>query len=66
MAQDKQAGKTPESNPESPRHTGQPTPPPAGDARSDEGKQEQNRRHLGVDEDHQTPDMKKGHRGTFP
>lgn len=40
--------------------------PPAGDARGDEEKRKQNREHLGVDEEHKTPDMKKKHRGTFP
>lgn len=49
-----------------PRPTGRPTAPAAGDARGDAQKQEQNREHLGVDEDHETPEMKKGHRGTFP
>lgn len=48
-----------------------PTPAPtdkpaAGDARGDEEKLRQNREHLGVDDEHQTPEMKKGHRGTFP
>ena len=32
----------------------------------DESKLEQNRKRLNVDKDHRTPDMKKGHRGTFP
>lgn len=43
-----------------------PSAPPAGDARGDPQKQRKNREHLRVDEDHATPDMKKGHRGTFP
>jgi hypothetical protein len=34
--------------------------------RVDEAKLEQNRKRLNVDKDHRTPDMKKGHRGTFP
>lgn len=36
------------------------------DARDDSGKLKENRRRLGVDEDHRTPDMKDHHRGTFP
>lgn len=36
------------------------------DARDDPEKQKENRERLGVDEDHHTPDMKSGHRGTFP
>lgn len=35
-------------------------------AGEDEGKLAENRRELGVDEDHKTEDMKRGHRGTFP
>ena len=31
-----------------------------------ESKLEQNQRQLNVDKDHRTPDMKKGHRGSFP
>ena len=31
-----------------------------------EDKLKGNRRRLGVDEDHKTPEMKKGKRGTFP
>ncbi|MBS1189774.1 MAG: hypothetical protein H6R10_1566 [Rhodocyclaceae bacterium] len=40
--------------------------PPAGDAREGADKLKQNRDHLGVDDEHKTPGMKKGHRGTFP
>jgi hypothetical protein len=40
--------------------------PTAGDARNDERRLKKNREHLGVGEDHKTPEMKKGHRGTFP
>lgn len=40
--------------------------PAAGDARGNEEKLKQNREHLGVNEEHMTDDMKKGHRGTFP
>jgi hypothetical protein len=29
-------------------------------------KQKENQRRLRVDSDHKTPEMKKGHRGTFP
>ena len=36
------------------------------DARNDPEKLRKNRRKLGVDEDHETPEMKEGHRGTFP
>ena len=36
-----------------------------GGARDDPEGREENRAKLGVDDDHQTPDMKKGHRGTF-
>lgn len=43
-----------------------PPAPPGEDARNDPGKQKENREKLGVDEEHQTPDMKKHHRGTFP
>lgn len=34
--------------------------------REDEERLKENREQLGVEEDHKTPDMKKGHRGTFP
>jgi hypothetical protein len=37
-----------------------------GDTRLDEEKLKENREQLGVEEDHKTPTMKKGHRGTFP
>lgn len=37
-----------------------------GDARDDPEKLKENRRKLGVDEEHLTPDMKKHHRGTYP
>lgn len=40
--------------------------PPAGDARHDQEKLRQNREHLRVNEEHKTPEMEKGHRGTFP
>lgn len=40
--------------------------PPAGDARHDKEKQKQNRENLRVNEEHKTPEMEKGHRGTFP
>lgn len=45
-----------------------PTERPAGvDARDgDPQKLAQNRDKLGVDDDHLTPDMKEGHRGTYP
>lgn len=66
MSQDKPAGKTPAREQDAPQSTERPSAPPAGDARGDAAKQQQNREHLGVDEDHETPDMKKGHRGTFP
>ncbi len=36
------------------------------DARHDPEKLKRNRARLGVDEDHETPEMKKDHRGTFP
>ena len=36
------------------------------DARKDPEKRKENRRKLGVDEEHETPEMKEGHRGTFP
>ncbi|MGE5469766.1 MAG: hypothetical protein ACM3X0_03095 [Bacteroidota bacterium] len=32
----------------------------------EENRLKSNRQQLDVDEDHATPDMKKGHRGTFP
>lgn len=41
--------------------------PAAGDARdNDPEKLKQNRDHLRVNEEHKTPEMDKGHRGTFP
>jgi hypothetical protein len=40
--------------------------PAAGDARDDAEKLKQNREHLDVNEEHKTPDMEEGHRGTFP
>lgn len=43
-----------------------PTAPPPIDARNDEEKLKENRKNLGVDEDHETPKMKEGDRGTFP
>jgi hypothetical protein len=36
------------------------------DARGQPEKQKENQRRLGVDSEHKTPEMKKGHRGTFP
>lgn len=36
------------------------------DARSQPEKQKENQRRLRVDADHRTPEMKKGHRGSFP
>lgn len=46
--------------PEPPTHT------PPSDARHDPKKQKENRDNLGVDDEHKTPEMEKGHRGTFP
>lgn len=43
-----------------------PVRPPAGDARRDKEQQKRNRDELGVDDAHKTPEMEKGHRGTFP
>jgi len=41
--------------------------PAAGDARdNDPEKLKQNRDHLRVNDEHKTPEMEKGHRGTFP
>jgi hypothetical protein len=37
-----------------------------GDARGQPERQKENQRRLRVDADHRTPEMKKGHRGTFP
>jgi hypothetical protein len=37
-----------------------------GDARGQPEKQKENQRKLRVDSDHKTPEMKKGHRGSFP
>lgn len=37
-----------------------------GDARREPEKQKENQKRLGVGTDHKTPEMKKGHRGTFP
>ena len=37
-----------------------------GDARGQPEKQKDNQKRLGVGPDHKTPEMKKGHRGTFP
>lgn len=36
------------------------------DARGQPEKQKENQKRLRVDSDHRTPEMKKGHRGTFP
>lgn len=36
------------------------------DARGQPEKQKDNQKRLRVGEDHKTPEMKKGHRGTFP
>lgn len=36
------------------------------DARKDPGKLKENRDKLGVNEEHKTEEMQKGHRGTFP
>lgn len=36
------------------------------DARKDPEKLRENQQSLGVGSDHKTPEMKKGHRGTFP
>lgn len=40
--------------------------PPPGDARRDKQQQRKNRDELGVNDEHKTPEMEKGHRGTFP
>jgi hypothetical protein len=37
-----------------------------GDARREPERQKENQKRLGVGPDHKTPEMKKGHRGTFP
>lgn len=66
MKPDKRTDRTPVRDDDLPDPAKRPSAPPAGDARDDPQKQRQNREHLGVDEDHATPDMKKGHRGTFP
>ncbi len=36
------------------------------DGRNNPEKLKENQQSLGVGSDHKTPDMKKGHRGTFP
>lgn len=36
------------------------------DARGQPEKQKDNQKRLGVGPDHKTPEMKKGHRGSFP
>jgi len=36
------------------------------DARGQPEKQKDNQKRLGVGADHKTPEMKKGHRGSFP
>ena len=36
------------------------------DARHEPNKQKENQKRLGVGEDHRTPEMRKGHRGTYP
>ena len=40
--------------------------PPPGDARHDKEKLKKNREDLRVNDEHKTPEMEKGHRGTFP
>lgn len=47
-------------------NAGVPGIPPGEDARQDAEKLKENREKLGVGEDHKTPEMGKGHRGTFP
>jgi hypothetical protein len=37
-----------------------------GDARREPERQKENQKRLRVGPDHKTPEMKKGHRGTFP
>lgn len=37
-----------------------------GNAEGDAGKLKQNREQLDVNDEHKTPSMEKGHRGTFP
>lgn len=54
-----------------PKHEKPPTPAPQTgknpkDAREDDEQLAENQADLGVGEDHQTDDMEKGHRGTFP
>ena len=49
---------------ESPERTARPAPNTRGSARRT-GPQD-NRKELGVEGDHRTPAMRKGHRGTFP
>lgn len=36
------------------------------DARKQPEKQQQNREHMGVNDEHKTDTMEQGHRGTFP
>ncbi|HYD55602.1 MAG TPA: hypothetical protein VEB41_01720 [Burkholderiales bacterium] len=45
-------------------HRGADAIKPSGDV--DEEKLKENQRRLNVDKEHKTPEMKKGHRGTFP
>jgi hypothetical protein len=54
-----------------PKHTKPAEPAPQtgkneNDARGDEDKLTQNQQELGVGEDHKTPAMERGGRGTFP
>jgi hypothetical protein len=54
-----------------PQKTDSPSPrQPRGirraDGRTNPEKLKENQQSLGVGADHRTPDMKKGHRGTFP
>ena len=49
---------------ESPARTARPARNTRGNAK--QTSQQDNRKELGVEGDHRTPAMRKGHRGTFP
>lgn len=48
------------------RPRNQPASEEPGKSRVNEQKIKENRDRLGVNEEHKTPEMEKGHRGTFP
>jgi len=66
MARDRDERDAPVLDDEKTETPQEPVRPPPSDARHDREEQKRNRDRLRVDDEHKTPEMEKGHRGTFP